>query len=278
MIISDNVTIVIKTFQRKKSLMNLLDSILKYYPELKIIVIDDSLFDYKRQITLKYNSLDLIYIRSKFDIGISHGRRLLIESVTTKYFLQCDDDFEFYEDSNIELALEYLENNKLDVVGGDIFEYHKLNTLISFILGLTKKNRFREMFIKQKFHLNRSIGRYQIKNNRLHNKYLEKFNNELQVRTNNLHFVNMFFIAKTSIIKFNPYLDSLKFRGEDYFWTKLFMNNCKIGFNSEFSIYSMRNVPLFYYLFRFRPKNNYQQISINSRLKLLEELEIFELA
>ena len=45
-----NLTIVIKTFERKKSLKRLLNSLEKYYKNIKIIIADDS----KKVIKKKY--------------------------------------------------------------------------------------------------------------------------------------------------------------------------------------------------------------------------------
>jgi len=85
----NELTIVIKTFERYKTLARLLRSIRKYYPSVKIIIVDDSLHPKKikdvQKIDMPYNS------------GISAGRNEALKHVATKYTLFLDDDFVFLE-------------------------------------------------------------------------------------------------------------------------------------------------------------------------------------
>lgn len=108
----DQVTAIVKTFERPRSLDVLLRSIRRYYPQLKVIVGDDSLVPYPRQ--------DVAYVRLDPDIGASAGRNALLSRVDTPYFLQLDDDFEFTPQTRIERLAEIVADGEVQLVGGDV--------------------------------------------------------------------------------------------------------------------------------------------------------------
>jgi len=108
----EDVTIIIKTFLRPNALANLLQSIKKYYPNIKIYVADDSDKPRIRKDVDEYFVLP-------FDSGISYGRNYLIDRVKTKYVMLLDDDTIFTENTKIEWALEvFNQSNKIDLVSG----------------------------------------------------------------------------------------------------------------------------------------------------------------
>lgn len=90
-------TILITTFKRPEALKRLLKSIKKYYPEVKVIVNDDS----------------------EYDRGVSWSRNHLVSQVKTPYYLLLDDDFVFSEDTKIEILLEKLKTG-YDIVAGAV--------------------------------------------------------------------------------------------------------------------------------------------------------------
>ena len=106
----NEITIIIKTFERKKSLICLLKSIQKYYPEIPIIILDDSRNNYKNEVMNKFSKLNIEYIVTEFDIGLSEGRNRILRKVKTKYFLLCDDDFEFDERTKLKQLLEHVRD------------------------------------------------------------------------------------------------------------------------------------------------------------------------
>ena len=81
-----NLTAIIKTFERPRALDRLIRSIRRDYPDLPIIVGDDSFHPYRRT--------DVEYLRLPPDIGASAGRNAMLHRVQTPLFLQLDDDFE----------------------------------------------------------------------------------------------------------------------------------------------------------------------------------------
>lgn len=200
--INDNeLTIVIKTFQRKKALVCLLESIKKYYFHVPLIIVDDSKKTYKKEIISLFSDLKITYIVTDFDIGLSKGRNIGINAVRSKYFLLCDDDFEFDERTNIGRAIKILEEEKFDIVGGRLFEKYRINSLFSFLTILKHPKRIFDFFsnveISRVFNgfleINSSsvVARIETNGN-LYEEGIEKYSFDI---------ISNFFIARTNKIK-----------------------------------------------------------------------------
>uniref|UniRef100_S4RUY9 Glycosyltransferase 2-like domain-containing protein n=1 Tax=Petromyzon marinus TaxID=7757 RepID=S4RUY9_PETMA len=110
--ISNLVTVVTKTFLRYDKLKGLIASIRKFYPDITIIVADDS-----EHIEMLHEPGVEQYIMP-YGKGWFAGRNLAISQVMTKYLLWVDDDFLFSENTKLERMVEVLEKSSLDVVGG----------------------------------------------------------------------------------------------------------------------------------------------------------------
>ncbi|KAB0368062.1 hypothetical protein FD755_021386 [Muntiacus reevesi] len=108
------VSIATKTFLRPHKLMTMLQSIREYYPDLTVIVADDS------KEPLKINDSHVEYYTMPYGKGWFAGRNLAISQVTTKYVLWVDDDFLFSDKTKIEVLVDVLERTELDVVGGSV--------------------------------------------------------------------------------------------------------------------------------------------------------------
>jgi GT2 family glycosyltransferase len=104
-------TAIIKTFQRPKCLNRLIRSILRYYPDLQIMVGDDGFQPTPRS--------DVGYIRLPVDIGLSAGRNALLERVQTPYFLLLDDDVEFHNQTKIEKLVRLVDQDDVDIAAGN---------------------------------------------------------------------------------------------------------------------------------------------------------------
>ncbi|XP_042576685.1 beta-1,4 N-acetylgalactosaminyltransferase 1-like isoform X2 [Cyprinus carpio] len=113
--INSQVTIITKTFLRYKELNVLIQSIRKFYPNIKIIVADDSL----NPEPVSGNNIEH-YIMPPAQ-GWFAGRNLAVSQLTTKYFLWVDDDFVFLNETRIESFVEIMEAlPELDVLGGEV--------------------------------------------------------------------------------------------------------------------------------------------------------------
>ncbi|XP_077986171.1 beta-1,4 N-acetylgalactosaminyltransferase 1-like [Glandiceps talaboti] len=112
--INSLVTIITKTFERYGSVKTLISSIHKFYPNMAIIVADDSEFPEKISIP------NVKHYIMPFAEGWFAGRNLALSQVRTKYFVWVDDDFVFTNGTHLENFLEKFKhpNLTIDVVGG----------------------------------------------------------------------------------------------------------------------------------------------------------------
>ncbi|XP_072343259.1 beta-1,4 N-acetylgalactosaminyltransferase 2-like isoform X3 [Scyliorhinus torazame] len=112
--INSLVTITTKTFLRYHKLRILIDSIRRFYPNMTIIIADDS------EIPEKIEGPHIEQYLMPFAKGWFAGRNLAASQVTTKYLLWVDEDFLFTKDTKLEKLLEVLESTSLDVVGASV--------------------------------------------------------------------------------------------------------------------------------------------------------------
>ena len=99
----NDVTIIIKTFNRPRKLDQCILSIRKYYPSIPIIVVDDGKLslDNGKYIQSKYDEVTYISTYTAFDIGSSAGRNIALDLVQTKYFILLDDDMVFTDHTDL---------------------------------------------------------------------------------------------------------------------------------------------------------------------------------
>lgn len=255
MTLKDDLTIIIKTFERKDSLFRLLKSIEKTYKELKIIIVDDSKKSYKKEILKKYqNILNIEYYILDFDSGLSKGRNFLLNKVKTKYFLLCDDDFEIYEKTDLRNAYLKIEKYNLDILGGSYSNILAPTTIINILKILKKPKRILNYFFKKG-------------ESYLYNAKIEINGNDIYIdRKDTFYFkkedvyitdmVQNFFIGKTESIKkisgWQP--EEVKMGEHSIFFIRAKQSKLKIGFLENFYINHYPEVTLEYYKYRKRAK------------------------
>jgi glycosyltransferase involved in cell wall biosynthesis len=111
-LVAENLTAIVKTFERPKVVKRLIASIKRQYPELKIIVVDDS-----RQ-PIEIDGVQMVAL--PFDSGVSAGRNEGLRHVSTRYVLNLDDDFVFYRHTDLDTALSLIEQHvQIDIMGGE---------------------------------------------------------------------------------------------------------------------------------------------------------------
>lgn len=112
--LNPQVTALIKTFERPKIAKRLIDSIRRFYPSLRIIVVDDS------RTPTRFEGVKTIVL--PYDSGVSAGRAAGLEQITTPYLLLLDDDFVFSRRTRIGPVLAWMEAHpEADIVGGEVF-------------------------------------------------------------------------------------------------------------------------------------------------------------
>jgi len=107
----DQVTALVKTFERPAILRRLLQSIKRFYPDLKVIVVDDS----RDSIPIEGTE----WVTLPFDSGVSKGRSVGLSRIKTPFTLLLDDDFIFYRKTGLREALSEMEKYpEIDIMGG----------------------------------------------------------------------------------------------------------------------------------------------------------------
>lgn len=123
--INDRVTILTKTLFRYPCLYRFLDSVQAKYPDMTVIVADDNPDD-TFEVISKEKYPNVKQYKMPAEEGWFAGRALAISQVRTDYFVWCDDDFVFYEESDMEYMVDVLDKSGFDVVGGGV-DTHQRN-------------------------------------------------------------------------------------------------------------------------------------------------------
>ena len=112
-LVDEKLTAIIKTFERPETLKRLLKSLKHFYPNMHVIVVDDSAKP------LEVSGVESIVL--PYDSGVSAGRQTALEAVKTPYVLLLDDDFIFYGQTKLEEALALMEREEsIDIMGGEV--------------------------------------------------------------------------------------------------------------------------------------------------------------
>jgi glycosyltransferase involved in cell wall biosynthesis len=114
--VEKNVSVIIKTFERRHCVIRLYHSIRKRYPNIPILIADDSKEPLQELGTAKIIALP-------YNCGLSHGRNELLTQVTTKYFVLADDDFVFTKNTNLLIPYNIMECTEFSVVGIKLLDY-----------------------------------------------------------------------------------------------------------------------------------------------------------
>lgn len=253
-------TIIIKTFERKNALSRLLKSIEKRYSTIPIIIVDDSKKAYSKYILNKYKDLNIKYIVEDFDIGLSKGRNILINNVETDYFLLCDDDFEFDERTNLEEAFRLYKLHKADILGGTVYNRFYLNSVYSVLWSLKDIRRLKKVIKKEEF-CGIYNGKYKINDKNIElliNKNADEFKNEEAYITD---ICSNFFIGDTKKIKqiggWTP--EILKVGEHEFFFLKAKKNKLKVLYTPLFGIRHYPKKTLNYMKFRFKAEQYFKE-------------------
>jgi len=114
--VSQQVTVLVKTFNRPKTVTGAINQIRKFYPDIRILLADDS----KETVQLDDNKTEIFPM--PFDSGVSKGRNFLLEKVETPYFLMMDDDHYFNGRTRLDNMLSLLEKHNFDILSALVFQ------------------------------------------------------------------------------------------------------------------------------------------------------------
>lgn len=108
---AEKVTVIFKSFERQKFARQLYKNIRSYYPDIKIIIADDS----EKPLELEGENLEVINL--PFNSGLSYGIIKALERVKTPYVIRLDDDELLTPFSNFHKHLSFLEReDRVDLV------------------------------------------------------------------------------------------------------------------------------------------------------------------
>jgi hypothetical protein len=109
----NELTVLVKTFERPRILRRFIGSVRRFYPDVRVIVVDDS---------RKPEPLEgLETITLPYDSGVSVGRNELVRHARTDFVLLLDDDFVFYRHTRLGPALEAMKRHpEIDIMGGQL--------------------------------------------------------------------------------------------------------------------------------------------------------------
>jgi glycosyltransferase involved in cell wall biosynthesis len=111
----DELTVVVKTFERPRVARRLVASIRRLYPALRIIVVDDS----REPVRIQGAET----VRMPYDSGIAGGRNEGLRHARTRYVLILDDDYVFYRRTRLAPTLTLMERfPEIDITGGQLVE------------------------------------------------------------------------------------------------------------------------------------------------------------
>lgn len=263
----NDITIIIKTFNRKQALIRLLKSIERYYNELSIIIVDDSKRNYKKKILSRFKNLKIKYLVEDYDIGLSKGRNILIKNVKTNYFLLCDDDFEFDERTNIGESLKIMKQNGYDILGGNVYNRIYIDSIYSFLWTIKSKARLKSVLQKQEI-VSIYNGNYKIKDKNIFLDIDNDINNYKSDCIYKTDICSNFFIGKTKkIIDIGGWTPELLKVGEhEFFFLKAKLNNLNVAYTPNFGIVHYPKKTLNYYKFRGRANELFKQACIEQNI------------
>lgn len=118
----EDVTLIIKTFERPNALTRLLDSIEAADFDGPVLIADDSREPSQASIQDAYGDLITDYICLPFNVGLSAGRNALLDRVETPYFVLNDDDFVYGPITDLAWMREQLATTDLELLGGVVRE------------------------------------------------------------------------------------------------------------------------------------------------------------
>lgn len=233
--LENNVTICVKTLYRKNLINQFLIDIKKKLPNINVIVVDDSDDEYKkynREIVKKFKNTK--YIPLPYDSGLSYSRNEAVKNVKTKYTIITDDS------RNID---------NIDILS-NILNIMEQNPEFSLICGYCKSrgeyagmftHKFKDIFVNNKKKSNKTEIKNSIKrgdNISVKIKYIPPKNLE-KIYENKLklyktHIGINCFIARTNILKNNPWNNKLKLQEHKHFFFDLFLNNIQVLYCNDF--------------------------------------------
>lgn len=202
--VSKDVTVLVKTFNRPKTVSGAIRKIRRFYPDIRILLADDS------KETVEINDGKTEVFPMPFDSGVSRGRNFLLQKVETPYFLMMDDDHYFNFRTHLGKMLRLLQEEDFDILSALVFQ---------------------RAFLRREFYRKELVDFYL--NMEMDNGVL-KFVDGFHVRTKDYvkcDLVHQFFIAKTETVRqMGGWDDRLKTADHADFFIRVKQAQLKVGY------------------------------------------------
>jgi GT2 family glycosyltransferase len=218
-----NITAIIINFLREPYLFECIKSLKSKYPDMPVLVGENGKYSIKKKKEIESLGKDIKYINIGWDAGVCKARNKLIKNVKTDYVLIGDDDFKYYEKSDIKAMEDFLENNKdIDLIAGRIVEDGKLKNYQGYI------HKYDDHFKYEKLDLDF-----------LNFKKCKK--SELLYKECDLTF--NFFVARTEVIKKTKWDEEIKVAYEhSSFFIDFKKNGYKVAFTPNILVLHKPNL------------------------------------
>ncbi|MDI1354689.1 MAG: glycosyltransferase [bacterium] len=237
----ESLSIIIKTFERPASLRNLLQSIRDQKLTYPILIADDSKVSSGAIIKKEFSDLSITYIDLPFDTGLSEGRNVLVNRVSTDFFLLCDDDYVFEERTDLKRAYYEICTNTLDLLGGEYYNYVNIPNLKVFVRQLTHPLRLKRFFLNQ-YKRSAYIGNFTIKGKDCE---LTVSYDPPSENISTCDLVNNFFIARVSAVKdMGGWDKELKMGEHEDFFLRAKQHGLKVAFLANFGTGHYPAIPI----------------------------------
>lgn len=106
-----DISIVIVTYNNKKTIKSCIDSVLKYSPGCEVVVVDNASKDNTAQLVKRYNQ-KVMLVKSNANLGFSKGNNLGVRYATCEYLVFLNPDTEIEEKEAFIKIKDVLEKNK----------------------------------------------------------------------------------------------------------------------------------------------------------------------
>lgn len=113
-----SVTIMATTFERPRCVLNFIQSVRRFYPELKVLICDNSRTPLFPDGTALPPDIAWLNLPDGFEPTVGAGRNHLLDRVKTPYFFLADDDHMINEHTDLHAMYRFLERRQYDIVGG----------------------------------------------------------------------------------------------------------------------------------------------------------------
>lgn len=234
----DDITVVIKTFERPNSLISLLDSLEIFYPNIPVIIIDDS------KVAIDINQFDerTTYVHTEHNIGLSEGRNRGVGLSKTEFTFIMDDDFVFTPNSRLDLLRSPLVDAGFSIAGSRMINFGIDEAIFH--------GRFKDHESKVIMEMEKTV--------RIHNGYPV------------YDYCHNIFLARTEFLRDNPWTPALKLHEHwDFFYRIKKNSSGLITMHPETSFGHYPNASKAYGLFRHNTEK-YKDLALelNSKTKV----------